>query len=174
MIQSKTGRNTLNFVLFQAGWLLCVLYPGHAAAAVAVVILALHMLWVSTRRRSEFLFIAIGIVLGSLLDSLWLQAGILALEGAETPPFAPIWLIAIWGLFMTTLCHSLSWVAERAWLPYVLAPPAGSFAYWSASKLGAVTLPDQTISLLAIAAGWLVLFPLLLLIRKHLTLRLAS
>lgn len=174
MIHSETGRNTVNFLLFQAGWLVCVLYPGLAATGLAVLILAIHFLLVSSQRGAEIRFIAVGILLGSLLDSLWLQTGILGLEGPEAPRFAPIWLIAIWALFMTTLCHSLSWVAKRTWLPFALAPFAGSFAYWSASQLGAVTLPGNTISLIAIGAGWFVLFPLLLFIRKHLVREQAS
>ena len=54
------------------------------------------------------------------------------------------------------------------WLAFVLAPMAGPFAYWSASKLGAVTLPELVPSLLALALGWLVVFPLLLFLRKSL------
>ncbi|PWG74652.1 DUF2878 domain-containing protein, partial [Enterococcus hirae] len=27
MIRSETARNVLNFVIFQTGWLICVLYP---------------------------------------------------------------------------------------------------------------------------------------------------
>lgn len=168
VIHSEAGRNTVNFLLFQAGWLVCVLYPSLAATGLAALILAIHFLLVSSRRGAEVRFIAVGIFLGSLLDSLWLRTGILGIEGTKAPQFAPIWLIAIWALFMTTLCHSLSWVAKRAWLPFVLAPFAGSFAYWSASQLGAVTLPGNTISLIAIGTGWFVLFPLLLFIRKHL------
>ncbi|MBJ6137826.1 DUF2878 domain-containing protein [Marinobacter litoralis] len=168
MITSATGRNTLNFVLFQTGWLVCVLYPGLTATALVLLFLAIHLLLVSTQRGAELRFIATGILLGSLMDSLWLQTGILGIEGQNSINITPVWLIAIWALFMTTLCHSLGWVAKRAWLPFVLAPFAGSFAYWSASKLGAVTLPIQAFSLVAIGAGWLVLFPLLLRIRKHL------
>ncbi|WP_323750926.1 DUF2878 domain-containing protein [Marinobacter sp.] len=174
MISFKTGRNALNFLLFQAGWLVCVLFPGLAAAGLAVLFLALHVLLVSTQRGAELQFIAVGILLGGLLDTLWFRMGVLGIEGAETTLFAPIWLVAIWALFMTTLCHSLGWVAKRQWLPFVLAPIAGSFAYWSASKLGAVTLPNHFVSLAAIAVGWLVLFPLLLTIRKHLVSELSS
>jgi len=173
VILSETGRNTVNFLLFQAGWFVCVLYPGLAATGLAVLILATHLMLVSRRPGAEVRFIAVGILLGSLLDSLWFRTGILGLEGTEAPGFAPIWLIAIWALFMTTLCHSLSWVAQRAWLPFVLAPFAGSLAYWSASKLGAVTLPNQTVSLAALGAGWFVLFPLLLFFRNRMVRELA-
>ncbi|MFV8570987.1 DUF2878 domain-containing protein [Marinobacter sp. SBS5] len=175
MITSEMGRNGLNFLLFQTGWLVCVLYPGLASTGLAALFLAIHMVLVSTQRGAELRFIAVGILLGSLLDALWFRLGVLGIEGAEgISNTVPLWLIAIWALFMTTLCHSLSWMTKRKWLPFVLAPFAGSFAYWSASKLGAITLPGHFVSLLAIGAGWLVLFPLLLTIRKHLVVEVAS
>ena len=69
---------------------------------------------------------------------------------------------------MTTLSHSLSWIGSKPWLPFVCAPIAGPFAYWSASALGAVQLPNLTLSLAALALGWLVVFPSLLYLRKAL------
>ncbi|MFP3978411.1 hypothetical protein [Marinobacter sp. KMM 10035] len=48
------------------------------------------------------------------------------------------------------------------------APVAGPFAYWPASKLGDVSLPDLPLSLAALALRWLLVFPLLLFARKSL------
>lgn len=174
MIASETGRNVLNFVLFQAGWFVCVLHPGLPAAGLILVFLAAHLWLVSRERFIELQFIGVGVVLGGLLDTLWFRAGVLGISGTEEVLAAPPWLIAIWALFMTTLCHSLNWVANRQWLPFLLAPFAGSLAYWSASKLGAITLPDLTLSLAAVALGWFVVFPLLLFVRKRLYTELES
>ncbi len=168
MITSETGRNVLNFVLFQAGWFACVLYPGLAVTALALGLFIAHMALVSRKRFSELQFIGVGVVLGGLLDTLWFRLGILGIPGVEATAVVPPWLVAIWALFMTTLCHSLAWIGQHRWLPYVLAPFAGALAYWSAGKLGAVTLPDPALSVAAIALGWLVIFPLLLFIRKTL------
>ncbi|MBW4933261.1 DUF2878 domain-containing protein [Marinobacter sp. F4206] len=167
MIPSETTRNILNFAVFQAGWLICILYPGMPAASLVVGLLILHFVLVSQKRMSELQFIGLGTVLGASLDLLWFRTGILAGTEGEvllTPP----WLVAIWAIFMTTLNHSLNWISRKAWLPFVLAPIAGPFAYWSASKLGAVTLPELLPSLVALALGWLVVFPLLLFLRKSL------
>ncbi|WP_372985339.1 DUF2878 domain-containing protein [Marinobacter sp.] len=167
MIASETSRKVLNFALFQAGWLLCVLYPNRLAVLIIGLFLILHFVLVSQRRFSELQFIGFGTVAGAALDTLWFQTGVLHSETAELLVVPP-WLVAIWAIFMTTLCHSLDWISRNRWLPFVLAPIAGPFAYWSASKLGAVSLPDQTLSLLALAAGWLVVFPLLLFVRRYL------
>ena len=167
MIRSETARNVLNFVVFQTGWLICILYPGLAAAGLVLAFLVLHFVLVSQKRMSELQFIGLGTVLGAALDLLWFRTGILASADGEvflTPP----WLVAIWAIFMTTLNHSLSWIGRKTWLPFVLAPMAGPFAYWSAAQLGAVTLPALIPSLTALAVGWLVMFPLLLFLRKSL------
>lgn len=168
MIASQTARNVVNFVLFQIGWLTCVMAPGLAAAGLVLVFLAAHFALVSQNRFVELQFIGFGVVLGSLMDTLWFQTGVLGVSSAEEVVVAPPWLVAIWAIFMTTICHSLSWMGQRKWLPYIFAPVAGPFAYWSASKLGVVTLPDLSLSLAAMAVGWLVLFPLLLFIRNSL------
>ncbi|MEA1081990.1 DUF2878 domain-containing protein [Marinobacter qingdaonensis] len=167
MIRSETARNVLNFACFQVGWLICVLYPGLLAAGLVLLFLVAHFVLVSQKRFSELQFIGLGTVVGAALDLLWFRTGILASTQGEvvlTPP----WLVAIWAIFMTTLSHSLNWISRRVWLAFVLAPMAGPFAYWSASKLGAVTLPELIPSLLALALGWLVVFPLLLFLRKSL------
>lgn len=168
MITSEMHRNVLNFILFQAGWFICVIYPNRLSVAVIAGLLLVHFLLVSSKRFAELQFIGVGIVLGTLLDTLWFRTGVLGLGDTEEILAAPPWLVAIWAIFMTTLCHSLYWVGRTRWLPFVLAPIAGPFAYWAASELGAVTLPDPALSVPALAVGWLVLFPLLLFIRKSL------
>lgn len=167
MIASETARNVLNFVLFQAGWFACVLYPNLLGAGIVLLFLALHFTLVSQHRFTELQFIGLGTVAGSILDGIWFRTGILD-DGTGGVALTPPWLVAIWAIFMTTLSHSLDWVSRKVWLPFVLAPIAGPFAYWSASQLGAVELPSLTPSLIALALGWLVVFPLLLYARRTL------
>lgn len=167
MIRSDTLRNVINFVLFQAGWFACVLYPGLPAAGFVVLLLVVHIVFISRYRLVELQFIGAGTVIGGVLDGIWFRTGILD-DGSGNVQLTPVWLVGIWAIFMTTLSHSLSWISSKAWLPFVCAPVAGPFAYWSASKLGAVQLPDPTVSLVALALGWLLVFPALLYLRKSL------
>ena len=106
-------------------------------------------------------------VLAGVLRGFGVRTAILYL-GTGGGQLTPAWLIGIWALFMTTLSHSLSWIGSKPWLPFGCAPIAGPFAYWSASALGAVQLPNLTLSLAALALGWLVVFPSLLYLRKAL------
>nr|WP_166260001.1 DUF2878 domain-containing protein [Marinobacter salicampi] len=166
MIRSDTVRSLVNLLLFQLGWFLCVLFPGLLSATAAFGLVGIHLALVSQHRSRELQFILLGTVLGSLLDGLWFQLGVMT-DSSGTVFWTPVWLVGMWALFLTTLAHSLSWMGSRPWLPFVLAPIAGPFAYWSASELGAVVLPAGWSSLLALALGWLVIFPLLMYIRKR-------
>lgn len=167
MIKSDTARNVINFVLFQLGWLACVLYPNLGAVGFVVLIVAFHLAFISQARMAELQFIGAGVVIGGLLDGLWFNVGVID-NGVEGFQLTPIWILGLWAAFSTTLSHSLSWISAKPWLPFACAPIAGPFAYWSASKMGAVELPDLALSLAALAVGWLVVFPLLLYIRKTL------
>ena len=167
MITSETTRNILNFIIFQIGWLACVAYPDLIGPALVVVFLILHFVLVSQNRFTELQFIGLGTVVGSVLDGLWFRLGILD-DGSGEVLLTPPWIVGIWAIFMTTLSHSLNWISRKVWLAFLFAPVAGPFAYWSASKIGIVELPELVPSLLALAAGWLVVFPLLLFARKSL------
>ena len=166
MIQSSGLRNAINFLLFQAGWFACVTRPGMASAVLAFAIVAIHLVLVSQKPGREWQFILLGTVLGSLLDGVWYQTGIMS-DARQNPLWTPVWLVGVWAVFLTTLAHSLAWMGKRAWLPFVLAPIAGPFAYWSASLLGAVVLPELMSSLVALALGWLAIFPLLMHIKQR-------
>ena len=155
----------LNFAAFQVGWLLCVLYTNLGAALAALALVLMHLRWLSLNPGQEALFILLGTLAGALLDTLWLGTGVLATTPGSQ--FAPAWLIALWALFMTTLNHSLAWVGRRRLLPFLLAPFAGPSAYWAAAKLGAVEMGDGAVATLLLAAGWFVLFPALLAVRKR-------
>ncbi|MGO1500876.1 MAG: DUF2878 domain-containing protein [Marinobacter sp.] len=173
MITSETVRNALNFILFQIGWFACVIYPDLLGPIVVLVFLLVHFVFVSHNRFTELQFVGLGTVVGALLDGLWFRLGILD-NGTGTVLITPPWLVATWAIFMTTLSHSLNWISRKVWLAFVFAPIAGPFAYWSASQLGVVQLPELLPSLIALALGWLVVFPLLLFARKSLYSELAS
>jgi hypothetical protein len=164
-MSSATALKLLNFLLFQAGWLVCVLLTNSWAVLIATGIVAFHLAVVSARPAAEARFILLGVVLGSLVDGLWFRTGVM--QDGIGSSWTPLWLVAIWALFMTTLAHSLNWMHERIWLPFLLAPIAGPFAYLAASKLDAVMLPEGAMSLAALAVGWVVVFPLLMAIQKR-------
>ena len=78
MISSKTYRNILNFVMFELGWLACVLLSQAWALIIVAIFLLVHFVLVSQYKMDELKFIVIGTLAGSLLDGIWLRTGILA------------------------------------------------------------------------------------------------
>ncbi len=167
MITSEVSRNILNFILFQIGWFAWVVYPDLLGPLLVLAFLLIHFVFVSQNRFTELQFIGLGTVVGAVLDGLWFRLGVLD-DGSGAVLITPPWIVAIWAIFMTTLSHSLNWISRKVWLAILFAPIAGPFTYWSASKIGVVELPELVPSLIALALGWLVVFPLLLFARKSL------
>jgi hypothetical protein len=92
-----------------------------------------------------------------------LYFGVFALIGDPRFPYlCPVWLVALWAMFGTTLRGSLSALAGRYGLAAVLGAVAGPLSYLGGAKLGAVTLhPNRAVSIAALAVGWSVVMPLL-------------
>jgi hypothetical protein len=156
----------LNFALFQAGWFACVLGGANrmplAAVAAAGVVIGVSLWWFSADRISDVrLFLAVAVI-GFCVDTVNLRFGVFALIGAPRfPHLCPLWLVALWAMFGTTLRGSLSWLAGRYWLAALLGAVAGPLSYLGGAKLGAVSLPaSRAFSVAALAVAWAVAMPL--------------
>jgi len=150
----------LNALLFQLGWWVCVL--GGDGVALAFVAGALLLHWCCSRPdAAEWLCIALSAAIGCLLDSSLHSFGILRF--AETAGFGiPLWLVALWLLFATTLNHSLRWLQARGWLAMLLGAAAGPLSYWGGEQLGAAQFGVAApVACLILAVCWGLLLPLL-------------
>lgn len=160
-------RKILNFVLFQAGWFACVLGGAHGMPIAAVVaagaVIGASLLWLSVDRMSDVrLFLAVALI-GFCVDTMHLRFGVFALiDDPLVPHLCPLWLVALWAMFGTTLRDSLSWLAGRYGLAALLGAVAGPLSYLGGAKLGAVTLhPNRAFSIAALVVGWAIVMPLL-------------
>lgn len=163
MITNPLLRNLFNFVLFQALWFLCVIQADNTAAAITLGGIGVHLLLVSQNRAREARFIIMAAALGLALDTLWQNLGVLRFplhDGAYAEGLIPAWLIGLWLAFITTLSHSLSWIRQYPYLPYLLAPIAGPIAYLGATVLGPVEIGHGYWGIAALAFGWLLVMPL--------------
>ena len=113
-----------NFILFQLGWFCCVI--GGASSrfywigvlAVAVIV-AIHLLRASNR-QDEIMLIIATTMLGTAWDSGLTMAGLLSFSnGVVLTGLVPIWMIAMWALFATTLHVSMGWMKNRPLLASV-------------------------------------------------------
>ena len=155
-----------NFIGFQIGWFACVVgaaqgYP-LVAVAVASVIVILHLLR-DNNLYSELCLIISAVIIGIIWESLLLASDWLIYASSEGASlFAPIWLVAMWTLFATTINHSMAWLKDRYFLALILGAIFGPLAFIAGENLGAVVFVDRPMALAALALGWSALMPLLL------------
>ncbi|MEK1939636.1 MAG: DUF2878 domain-containing protein [Pseudomonas sp.] len=153
-----TLKPLFNAGLFQLGWFACVFSPQYLALlAVPLLIAVVHVLWLG---RGELNVLAVITVLGTLIDSVLMHAGLF--EFAEPRLLIPLWLVLMWTLLATTLRHCLAWTARPWWLASLLGAVSAPLSYYAGARLAGVGLPyGLWPSLLMLAAIWALVFPLL-------------
>ena len=155
-----------NIILFQIGWLCCVLAGANhvpwLGTLSALAIVAWHIRSVMHPRNELLLIVSAGIT-GILWDSLLVYAGLLQYpSGTLFAGTAPHWIIAMWLLFATTLNVSLRWLKQRPLLAAALGAISGPAAWFTGYKLGGVQIPDMVSAMTVLAVGWALLMPLLM------------
>ncbi len=151
----------INVMVFQLGWFACVLAGNTIAVGYLACALWIHYRFVSTQRREWLLVFAVTL-LGVGLDSLLTQLGIFHFE-SRTLGLIPLWLICLWCLFATTLCHSMRWLHGRLILSSLLGGAAGASSYYAGYHLGVVDFPYPMLtSIVVLTLCWAVLLPILM------------
>jgi len=156
-----------NFLLFQIGWLSCVMGGASSSyhwfgVAVVTAIVAVHLAR-SYTISNEIMLIVIATLLGTSWDSALMGAGLLAFNnGVVFDAIIPFWMVPMWALFSTTLNVSMQWMKNRYLLAAVFGAIGGPVAYYAGHRLGAVEFSQVSTSLLVVGAGWAVMMPLLM------------
>jgi hypothetical protein len=162
----------LNIAVFQVGWFTCVLgaargKPWLGLALVAIIVCG----WVMSAPRPSALLqltVLTGLV-GYSWDSWLSVSGLIGYPpGPLSPPLAPLWILALWLLFATTLHISMRWLQSKLALAALLGALAAPLSYLAAARFGALTLPRMQPALWALALGWAGLVPLLLRLARRL------
>ena len=159
-----------NLILFQAGWFACVLgaAQGHPwiGAVVAAVIVGWHVLR-AVRPQPEFNLIVSVMILGTLWDSLLVMLGWISYSsGTLIPGAAPYWIGALWALFATSLNLSMRWLKQRLLWAALLGAISGPLSYWAAARLGAAHFVEPRYIVPALAIGWALIMPALMLLSR--------
>jgi len=162
----------VNFVAFQVGWFACVLGGAYhlpwLGTILVSVIIAVHVSRAS-RPRAELSLVLLAISIGSVWDSYLVWQGWLEYpSGTLIADTAPHWILAMWGVFATTLNVSLRWLKQRWLIAIVSGAIAGPLAYYAGARLGGVVFTDETTALIALGLGWAVLMPLLMALSQRL------
>jgi hypothetical protein len=161
----STARVVANVVAFQIGWFACVLGGAYGrpwtGTALALAIVAVHLA-TAARPGREARLLALATGLGALWDSALVALGWVSYaSGTVLPGTAPVWIVAMWTLFATTLNVSLNWLKDRNALAVAFGALGGPLAYYAGMKLGAVTFAEPAIALAALALGWALIMPVL-------------
>ncbi|MGP1718156.1 MAG: DUF2878 domain-containing protein [Methylophilus sp.] len=157
-----------NFIAFQLLWWACVLSakPGLTLTVFVAVVLftAAHLQWIE--RWQQVLPIFIAAMLGCILDQIGYTMGWVAFEYHHAwISHIPLWMVALWLAFATTLNVSMRWLQRKLVLAAVLGAIFGPLAYLGAVQLGVVKLPSPIASLAWVALEWAIAMPLLLWVR---------
>ncbi len=174
MSLKRTALLAGNVVGFQGVWLASIAGAGAGYAwtgPLAAALFTAATLAFGGKARADLRLLAIALPLGWLLDSAFAASGWLLY--AQPWPWAwaaPVWIWALWVGFAMTLNHSMAFLAGKPWLAAAFGALGGPLAYWTAAgAFDAVSFgrPVPWV-LLALAAGWAVLLPLLFALDRRL------
>ena len=156
----------INVVALQLAWFACVLgaandLPWLGVPAVAVVLLIHANLVVEPLKEMRLVLFAL--VLGAVFDSLLMASGWISYRnGIIMPGLAPVWILAMWAQFATTLNVSMAWLKGRPLLAALTGAVGGPMSWIAGAKLGAIELIEPTEAVIALAVGWAIAMPLLM------------
>lgn len=165
-------RILVNVLGFKIGWLSSVL--GAAAQmpwlgpVVVVLVASVHLLQ-AHRPELELGLLVTAAVIGICFDSFIVAMGWVTYpSGQFSAMLAPYWIVTMWVLFATTLNCAMAWLKGRAMLAAILGATAGPASYYAGQKLGAIEFVEPVAALSALAIGWAVVMPLLMVIAERL------
>jgi hypothetical protein len=171
--EANVSRVVINILGFQTAWWACVLSARANASwigiGVTAAVFALHLAR-APRRQSEAWFIPLAALLGfaadttaTLLDALRFSHGL----GQFIP--TPLWVMALWLAFATTLNTTFAWLRNHLVVAVVLGVVSGPLSYAAGAALGVVNIPDALWSIAILGLLWGTALPVLVLIGARAT-----
>jgi hypothetical protein len=160
----------INFILFQLAWFACVIGAAKGMPWLGVVVTVLALSWhlyQAKNIKSELLLMLCALLIGATYDQSMLSLGYINyVNNGWSNAIVPVWILALWLGFTSTLNVSLRWMRGKHLIAVIFGAVGGPLAYLGAEKLGAVMLHDAT-SYIALSLGWAIITPLLLLLSSR-------
>lgn len=157
-----------NVLMFQVGWLICILGGSFWAGLFTLSAITFHLV-VSRQRVDDAVAVLIAVALGLLHDLVLLHGGQIQFVESVTHP--PLWLVCLWALLGITLNHSLVWIYSRPLWSALLGAVAAPLSYLAGVKLSSAEWSSPLLEVLPIIAIlWLAILPL----HRFLSLRVLS
>lgn len=157
----------LNFICFQLGWFACVLGAANHHAWLGVLIALLLLIFHILKSKNsivEMQLILLAMLFGLLFDLIPLSLGWIKFDEIAYWPsqLPPPWMIALWGLFASTLNLSLSWLKTKRLTAIFLGAICGPLSYWAGARLNALTLVNVNFVMFYLAFAWAFAVPFLI------------
>ncbi|MFM7056582.1 MAG: DUF2878 domain-containing protein [Planctomycetota bacterium] len=156
----------LNFLMYQVGWLACVIGAsmgaGGPAAAFAGLLVVAHIC-LAAEAFVELQLTLTAMLAGCVVDGVCIWAGILRFsDHGILPGLPPFWMTVLWMQFATTLRYSLSWLQGHLLLAGISGLIGAPAAFLGGARLGAVELSSPAFpGLLILGILWSMAMPLL-------------
>jgi hypothetical protein len=166
---STTRAKLVNALTFQLVWFACVLGAADGAAWPGLVMASAHVALTLlfarsatptfSKPRALAAFVLAGVA-GSAADVAQRSCGFIAYAGpALGGVWVPLWIVALWIAFATTLSSSLAWLRGPMWLSVPFAALGAPLSYLGAERLGAVTIgAPRLTSLAGVSVAWVIAF----------------
>ena len=161
----------LYLVIGQIGWFACVLSAARGFPWAGVAVVLLFVIWhIAYARRSlqELKLVASVAVIGAIWESAVRSAGLMSYpQESASLHLAPLWIIALWGLFAAQLNVAYGWLKTRLAVAALLGAVAGPLSFRAGASLHAVRFEQGWRTAGALAVGWAFLLPMAILLSRR-------
>ncbi len=159
-------RLIINVFAFQLGWFAAVLGGSNdqvmLGSGVALLVMLLHLA-MSQRPFVELRLLLSVTLIGTIWDTALMLLNIIDYpHGQLIPQLAPLWIMALWGLFSTTLNVSLRFLKQRYLVAALFGVLGAPLSFLAGERLHALQFPNTTLALVVIAIGWGLIMMLLI------------
>ncbi|SPJ31735.1 unnamed protein product [Candidatus Protochlamydia amoebophila UWE25] len=158
----------ISTALFYGGWCWCLNDAAHNHTHYYgfwfVLFIIIYQIYRSNSRKADFLLVCFICLLGPLSDALYVQFGLINYHHSfhSIIWLPPVWIFLLWALVAVNL-PLFSWLNQRWVLAAVLGAFGGPLSYFSAIRLGSISLlKPLPLTLMILGGVWLILFPCLL------------
>ncbi len=166
----------VNQGLFQLAWPACVIGAAQGWLWTGLLVVGILSLWQlnrSNRHPLDLRMIAICLAIGVVVDTAWVQLGLLSYALAwPIAGAAPLWIMLLWLALALVINHSMSAFKHRLVLVGVLGGIGSPLSYFAGSRFGAVewTAPVWQV-ILATGVSWALILPFLFWLAREAELR---
>ncbi|MDG2155639.1 MAG: DUF2878 domain-containing protein [Gammaproteobacteria bacterium] len=135
--------------------------------------LIVFLIWhakTSVHAKADFILAGVAILLGTLVDTINIQTGVLVYHEAwPSAAIAPLWIMVLWANLALLMNGALRWLQGRYLMAAAIGALVGPLGYMLGVKLGTASYASDRLDfVLTTGVSWMIALPLLLLIAERL------